>query len=396
MGSCRFEPVSSVGLEPGNLRQPGGVDAFQVYTALHQQHHHHRTQVETTLSPNAGVFSCLPPPRPEARYPPPEVVVPMEEIQIPGCLPSSFSSQPPCSGAPFFAPPHHYHHGNHLYHNPLYDENGLAPRDAGGPFAPRRSYDSPYSKSGPAEGDPFRFPPASSPCASTLPPETAAAFLGRAKIGSTKNNAAVQESSDRNEVKTGAAKVKVHRRSHDNVDDQDSDSCPGDKRDHTDFGPQDPPHVLAPGCGDQSADRRCLAWACKACKRKTAGVDRRRAATLRERRRLRRVNEAFETLKRRTCPNPAQRLPKVEILRHAIEYIESLEKMLQGSVVGPRGTPTLGPEGSFGAPTEMSGAPGPIGAGVERGEFAKRGNDDDNSPISETDYNMVNYKFLLI
>ncbi|KOB51752.1 MYOD-like DNA-binding protein, partial [Operophtera brumata] len=39
-------------------------------------------------------------------------------------------------------------------------------------------------------------------------------------------------------------------------------------------------HVLGPS-------RRCLAWACKACKRKTATVDRRKAATLRERRRLR-------------------------------------------------------------------------------------------------------------
>lgn len=41
-------------------------------------------------------------------------------------------------------------------------------------------------------------------------------------------------------------------------------------------------HVLGPS-------RRCLAWACKACKRKTAAVDRRKAATLRERRRLRKV-----------------------------------------------------------------------------------------------------------
>lgn len=41
-------------------------------------------------------------------------------------------------------------------------------------------------------------------------------------------------------------------------------------------------HVLGPS-------RRCLAWACKACKKKTAAVDRRKAATLRERRRLRKV-----------------------------------------------------------------------------------------------------------
>lgn len=43
------------------------------------------------------------------------------------------------------------------------------------------------------------------------------------------------------------------------------------------------------------------------------------------------VNEAFELLKRRTCNNPGQRLPKVEILRSAIEYIEYLEEVLQGS-----------------------------------------------------------------
>lgn len=43
------------------------------------------------------------------------------------------------------------------------------------------------------------------------------------------------------------------------------------------------------------------------------------------------VNEAFELLKKRTCNNPGQRLPKVEILRGAIEYIEYLEDILQGS-----------------------------------------------------------------
>lgn len=45
----------------------------------------------------------------------------------------------------------------------------------------------------------------------------------------------------------------------------------------------------------------------------------------------RQVNEAFESLKRRTSNNPGQRLPKVEILRNAIEYIESLEDMLSSS-----------------------------------------------------------------
>lgn len=75
---------------------------------------------------------------------------------------------------------------------------------------------------------------------------------------------------------------------------------------------------------------QCLAWACKACKRKTGPHDRRRAATLRERRRLKRVNQAYETLKRCACANPNQRLPKVEILRNAITYICNLQRMLYG------------------------------------------------------------------
>ncbi|GMT16767.1 hypothetical protein PFISCL1PPCAC_8064, partial [Pristionchus fissidentatus] len=58
-------------------------------------------------------------------------------------------------------------------------------------------------------------------------------------------------------------------------------------------------------------------------------MDRRKAATMRERRRLRKVNEAFEVVKLRTCQNPNQRLPKVEILRTAIEYINTLERLLR-------------------------------------------------------------------
>jgi hypothetical protein len=87
----------------------------------------------------------------------------------------------------------------------------------------------------------------------------------------------------------------------------------------------------APMCTANSSGRKCLTWACKICKKKTSTPDRRKQATLRERRRLRKVNEAFETLKKRTCPNPNQRLPKVEILRNAIEYIESLEDILKTS-----------------------------------------------------------------
>ena len=89
------------------------------------------------------------------------------------------------------------------------------------------------------------------------------------------------------------------------------------------------PHVALDATAPSHGPRRCLLWACKACKKKTVTVDRRKAATLRERRRLRKVNEAFEVLKRRTSDNPNQRLPKVEILRNAIEYIEGLEALLQ-------------------------------------------------------------------
>lgn len=49
-------------------------------------------------------------------------------------------------------------------------------------------------------------------------------------------------------------------------------------------------HVLEPR-GDCAGPRKCLAWACKACKKKTVTIDRRKAATLRERRRLRKVNK---------------------------------------------------------------------------------------------------------
>ena len=42
-------------------------------------------------------------------------------------------------------------------------------------------------------------------------------------------------------------------------------------------------------------------------------------------------------LKKRTCANPNQRYPKVEILRAAIEYIEALEDMLRGARGGSAG-----------------------------------------------------------
>uniref|UniRef100_A0A8D0GQU4 Myogenin n=1 Tax=Sphenodon punctatus TaxID=8508 RepID=A0A8D0GQU4_SPHPU len=88
-------------------------------------------------------------------------------------------------------------------------------------------------------------------------------------------------------------------------------------------GLEDKTSVLPEHCPGQ-----CLPWACKICKRKSVSIDRRRAATLREKRRLKKVNEAFEALKRSTLLNPNQRLPKVEILRSAIQYIERLQALL--------------------------------------------------------------------
>ncbi|XP_070848144.1 myogenic factor 6 [Chaetodon trifascialis] len=88
-------------------------------------------------------------------------------------------------------------------------------------------------------------------------------------------------------------------------------------------------HVLAPPGLRAHCEGQCLMWACKICKRKSAPSDRRKAATLRERRRLKKINEAFDALKRKTVANPNQRLPKVEILRSAISYIERLQDLLQ-------------------------------------------------------------------
>lgn len=48
-------------------------------------------------------------------------------------------------------------------------------------------------------------------------------------------------------------------------------------------------HVLTPLACVSGQSRPCLTWACKACKKKSVAVDRRKAATLRERRRLRKV-----------------------------------------------------------------------------------------------------------
>ena len=93
---------------------------------------------------------------------------------------------------------------------------------------------------------------------------------------------------------------------HQEVDDEEEGDDEGGQSESSED--QHVPHVLAPlpllqtdadAAGTMEGDhqgslphhgpRRCLLWACKACKKKTVTVDRRKAATLRERRRLRKV-----------------------------------------------------------------------------------------------------------
>ncbi|XP_029969296.1 myogenic factor 5 [Salarias fasciatus] len=127
-------------------------------------------------------------------------------------------------------------------------------------------------------------------------------------------------------------------------------------------GSEEDEHVRAPGAPHQPG--HCLQWACKACKRKSSFVDRRRAATMRERRRLKKVNHAFEALRRCTSANPSQRLPKVEILRNAIQYIESLQELLREQV-----------ESFYGLPAESGSEPGsPLSS-------CSDGTADSNSPV---------------
>lgn len=108
----------------------------------------------------------------------------------------------------------------------------------------------------------------------------------------------------------------------------DSPLSPGGDPSETGCDSSGEEHVLAHPGLQPHCEGQCLIWACKVCKRKSAPTDRRKAATLRERRRLKKINEAFDALKKKTVPNPNQRLPKVEILRSAINYIEQLQDLL--------------------------------------------------------------------
>lgn len=72
----------------------------------------------------------------------------------------------------------------------------------------------------------------------------------------------------------------------------DPESASGDGEDPNDNDNDNNEHVPHPHALDANSPhgpRRCLLWACKACKKKSVTVDRRKAATLRERRRLRKV-----------------------------------------------------------------------------------------------------------
>ncbi|XP_036282947.1 myoblast determination protein 1 [Pipistrellus kuhlii] len=141
-------------------------------------------------------------------------------------------------------------------------------------------------------------------------------------------------------------------------------------------GAREDEHVRAPSGHHQAG--RCLLWACKACKRKTTNADRRKAATMRERRRLSKVNEAFETLKRCTSSNPNQRLPKVEILRNAIRYIEGLQALLRDQDAAPPGA------------AAAFYAPGPLPSGPGGGEHYS-GDSDASSPRSNCSDGMMDF-----
>lgn len=83
----------------------------------------------------------------------------------------------------------------------------------------------------------------------------------------------------------------------DDMEDED-DGYPGDGDDDDDAPEQQQleEHIFEPMSSENGQTTRpCLAWACKACKKKSVAVDRRKAATLRERRRLRKVCSIYYT-----------------------------------------------------------------------------------------------------
>ena len=101
----------------------------------------------------------------------------------------------------------------------------------------------------------------------------------------------------------------------------------------------------------EGGEPQCLVWACRACKRMRRVLDRRAMATVRERKRLSKVNEAFECLRQATSTSSNHRLPKVQkTIKHisarivfprwrycAMQYlISSLWRNVSGSVFKTR------------------------------------------------------------
>lgn len=97
-------------------------------------------------------------------------------------------------------------------------------------------------------------------------------------ISITNNNNSLYQRYD--SVSDSSAEMKYFsdtRSPHSNMTDYDDNSLSSEE------------HVLTPLACVSGQSRPCLTWACKACKKKSVAVDRRKAATLRERRRLRKV-----------------------------------------------------------------------------------------------------------
>uniref|UniRef100_G1U534 Myogenic factor n=1 Tax=Oryctolagus cuniculus TaxID=9986 RepID=G1U534_RABIT len=134
-------------------------------------------------------------------------------------------------------------------------------------------------------------------------------------------------------------------------------------------GAREDEHVRAPSGHHQAG--RCLLWACKACKRKTTNADRRKAATMRERRRLSKVNEAFETLKRCTSSNPNQRLPKVGDPAQRPSATSRACRLCLRAQGRPRAP---------GRPPPFYAAPGPTAPRPAAGEALTSGDSDASSP----------------
>ena len=235
---------------------------------------------------------------------------------------SQFTSAP--YGSQFYHPPQHSYASN-LRSYPAYDLDASPTSNTSASFLPHYSNLQPVNSLYPPSQTSSHSPSSEFSPEKSLLINNSNSFYPSAPLPNAPSRLSPSPSTDGSQSSS----------SHSGDEPFTSNLASGKHEMHTDLSAGLNSATLTSG---QSCDgtRRCLLWACKACKRKTVTVDRRKAATMRERRRLRKVNEAFETLKRRTCPNPSQRLPKVEILRNAIEYIENLEDLLHSSGVSSR------------------------------------------------------------